>query len=113
MSRRIEIELTSDRGDGSWTWRAAGAREPRGVVEASLVPSGTKVGDLLGAEVDVELEGLTILSLSSTQTRNRAEPERIEIIGSGGRDDELVTTHLVGKGRGDRRDRDRDRRPCD
>ena len=33
MSRRIEIELTSTRPDGSWTWRAAGAREPKGVLD--------------------------------------------------------------------------------
>ena len=32
MSVRIEIELTSSAPDGSWTWRAAGAREPRGVL---------------------------------------------------------------------------------
>ena len=40
MSRRMEIELTSDRGDGSWTWRAAGAKQPKGVVDAGLVPDG-------------------------------------------------------------------------
>jgi hypothetical protein len=108
MSRRIEIELTSDRGDGSWTWRAAGAREPRGVVPSSLVPNGAKVGDVLRAEVEVELEGLTIQSLGSTQTRSRTEPERIEVLGSSRRDDDqLVTTQLAGKGRSDRRDRDR------
>ncbi len=38
MPRRIDIELTSSRPDGSWTWRAAGAREPRGVVDASVLP---------------------------------------------------------------------------
>ena len=40
MSRRIEVELTSARPDGSWTWRAAGAREPRGVIEGELAASG-------------------------------------------------------------------------
>ena len=35
---RIDIELTSSRRDGSWTWRAAGAREPQGVVDASVLP---------------------------------------------------------------------------
>ena len=47
MSRRIEIELTSARSDGTWTWRAAGAREPKGVLEGSLLPSGAKTGDVL------------------------------------------------------------------
>ena len=32
MSRRLEIELTSTREDGTWTWRAAGAKVPKGVV---------------------------------------------------------------------------------
>src|SRR5690606_37791128 len=67
----------------------------------------------------VELEGITVLSLGSTQTRVRNEPQRIELVGSGRRDDDqLVTTRLVSK-RGDRRerrgrgerDRDREGRP--
>ena len=110
MSRRIDIELTSDRGDGTWTWRAAAAQKPRGVVESSLVPDGAKVGDVFKAETEQDIEGVTLLSLGSTQTRARTEPERIEILGSGRRDDDqLVTTQLVSKQRGDR-DR-RDRRP--
>ena len=40
MSIRIEIELTSSAPDGSWTWRAAGAREPRGVLDGSILPAG-------------------------------------------------------------------------
>ena len=113
MSRRMEIELTSDRGDGSWTWRAAGAKQPKGVVDAGLVPDGSKVGDVVRAEVEVELEGITVLTLGAAQTRDRKEPERIELVGSGRRDDEeLVTTRLVSKGRGDRdRGNRRDRPP--
>ena len=34
---RIDIELTSSRPDGTWTWRAAGARQPKGVVSASVL----------------------------------------------------------------------------
>lgn len=112
MSRRIEIELTSDRGDGTWTWRAAGARKPRGVVDAALVPGDAKVGDVFRAETEMDIEGVTITALGSTQTRQRVEPERIEIIGSGRTDDQLVTTQLAPKGRGDRGDRgDRRDRP--
>lgn len=108
MSRRIDIELTSDRGDGTWTWRAAGAQKPRGTVDSALVPDGAKVGDVLRAQAEMDIEGVTITSLGSTQTRVRTEPERIEIVGSGRRDDEqLVTTQLAPKGRGDRGDRDR------
>ena len=46
MPSRIDVELTSARPDGTWTWRAAGAREPKGVVEASVLPEGAKVGDI-------------------------------------------------------------------
>ena len=64
MSRRIDIELTSQTSEGSWTWRAAGARQPKGTVDASLVPTGEKVGAILRADVEVGLEGMEILSLS-------------------------------------------------
>ena len=53
MPRRIDIELTSSRPDGSWTWRAAGAREPKGVLDGSILPGGANVGDELKVEVDV------------------------------------------------------------
>lgn len=64
MSRRIEIELTSKRDDGTWTWRAAGAREPKGVVVDSLVPSGTAVHAVVRAEVETDLDGTRVLSIA-------------------------------------------------
>ena len=63
MSRRIDIELTSQTADGSWTWRAAGARQPKGIVDASLVPAGEKAGSVLRADVEIGLEGIEVLSL--------------------------------------------------
>ena len=111
MSRRIEIELTSARDDGSWTWRAAGAKQPRGTVDAGLVPGSAKVGDVLRAEADFEIDGILVTSVLGSPQRARTEPERIEIVGSGSADDQLVTTSLIAKGRSDRRDGDRDRRP--
>jgi hypothetical protein len=105
VSRRIEVELTSDRGDGSWTWRAAGARQPRGVVDAGLVPEGAKVGDVLRAEADFDLDGVTVVGLAPIQEKKRNEPERIEIIGPPRREQELVTSSLVKEGRGERRER--------
>lgn len=107
MSRRIDVELTSDRGDGSWTWRAAGAREPRGVVDAALVPGGTKVGDVLRADADFDLDGVSIVSLAPIQAKRRNEAERIEVLGRPGRDDDLVTSSLVRRERGERGRRDR------
>src|SRR5258706_7956587 len=112
MSRRIEVELTSARDDGSWTWRAAGAREPRGVVGGGLLPSGAKVGDVMRAEADFDLDGVTIISIAPKQDKKRNEAERIEIIGQPRRDDQLVTSTLTSRPKGERRDsRDRGDRP--
>jgi hypothetical protein len=84
MSRRIDIELTSQTADGSWTWRAAGARQPKGVVEAALVPSGEKVGSVLLADVEVSLEGIEVLSLSDAKPQRSPEKAegRIEVRGT-------------------------------
>ncbi len=63
MSRRIDIELTSALADGSWTWRAAGARKPNGVVDSAVLPAGSAVGDLLKVEVEQMLDGIEIQSI--------------------------------------------------
>ena len=55
---RMEIELTSTRDDGQWTWRAAGARQPRGTVADVLVPAGNSVGDVLRVEVVHSKDGI-------------------------------------------------------
>jgi hypothetical protein len=107
VSRRIEIELTSARPDGSWTWRAAGAREPRGVLDGGLLHSGAKAGDVVKAEADFELEGITIISVLAPKTDSRPEAVRIEVVGPGRPDTPGVTTQLVG--RADRRSGDRHR----
>jgi hypothetical protein len=107
VSRRIEIELTSARPDGSWTWRAAGAREPRGVLDGNLLQSGAKAGDVLRAEADFELEGITIISVLASKTDSRPDPTRIEVVGPGRPETPGVTTQLVG--RTDRRSGDRRR----
>ena len=70
MSRRIDIELTSARPDGSWTWRAAGAREPKGVLDGSLLPSGAKPGSVLKADAEFELEGITVLSVTDPKAKS-------------------------------------------
>ena len=63
MSRRIDIELTSALADGSWTWRAAGARKPNGVVDGSILPAGSEVGDILKVEVEQMLDGIEVQSI--------------------------------------------------
>ena len=112
---RMEIELTSTRDDGQWTWRAAGARQPRGTVADVLVPAGTSVGDILRVEVEQFMDGIEVTSVLVDRVE-RSEPETLEILGSG-HNEPLVTTKLAGR-RGRRRDEDgprgrsgRDRRP--
>ncbi|MBV9950404.1 MAG: hypothetical protein JO291_00525 [Acidimicrobiia bacterium] len=111
MSRRIDIELTSARDDGTWTWRAAGAREPKGVLDGSLLPSGAGTGDVVRADVDTSLDGTTVLAVLPPKGP-RAEPERIELVGAADPDQWVTTVLAPGRPRregGDRRDR-RDRR---
>src|ERR671916_1366749 len=79
MARRIEVELTSRRDDDTWTWRAAGAKQPRGVVQAELLPSGAKAGDVLRVDAEFDLDGITIVNVLPPKGP-RAEPERIQLI---------------------------------
>ena len=92
VSRRLEIELTSQRGDGSWTWRAAGARQPKGEVRADLVPDSAAVGTVLKVEADGGLDGLEIITVFAPRSRPE-RGDRLELIGGGG--GPLVTTKLV------------------
>ncbi len=83
MAHRIEVELTSQTGDSTWTWRAAGAKQPRGTVEAALVPEGSAVGTVLRAEVETTLDGTTVTALLPPKGKGEARSvERIEILGT-------------------------------
>jgi len=109
MSHRIEIELTSNSGDGTWTWRAAGAKQPRGTVAGDLVPSGTAVGTVLRAEVESTLDGMSVIALLPPKGKDATKPvDRIEILGKpqSGPD---VSVVLASKSKGRRREGDRDR----
>ena len=106
MSRRIEIELTSLRSDGTWTWRAAGAREPKGILQPSVLPQESKTGDVLKVEADFNIDGITILGV----VQGRIKVDKVETITLKGNDKpfEAVTQQLARKeksDRGDRRDR--------
>lgn len=98
VARRLEIELTSDRGDGSWTWRAAGAKKPKGDLDGSLIPEGVSVGDVVKVEAEADLDGLTIVEVLAPRS-GRKQPQLLELLGSGS-DGPLVTTQLAVKGRG-------------
>src|SRR5205814_2831254 len=76
---RLEIELTSSRDDGTWTWRAAGARQPKGVLDGKVLPEGAKVGDVLRAEAEQNIDGINVTSVSQPKTKS-AGPERLEMI---------------------------------
>ena len=107
MPRRIEIELTSASPDGSWTWRAAGARNPKGVVDASVLPDGSKVGDELKVEVEQMLDGMEIISV--VQGRQKAERTDLLELLVDDKPFEAVIETRAKRGRGERRGRDDDR----
>ena len=95
MARRMEVELTSSRDDGTWTWRALGAREPRGVVEEKVLPTGSHVGDVLRVEAEFELDGITITQVLPAKGKSGPagliEIAHRPVAGA-------VTTTLVGRG---------------
>lgn len=125
MSRRIEIELTSKRNDGTWTWRAAGAREPRGVVVDAVVPAGVSVNDVVRAEVEADLDGTRVLSITAPKAKagrtgllellpseKPFEPVTQQLRKKGGRDGDKRRGPRRDKGdgpRGERRDGDKRR----
>lgn len=97
MSRRIEIELTSKRSDGQWTWRAAGAREPKGLIEDALVPAEANVNDVLRAEVETDLDGTRVLSIFAA--KQRAEKSNVLTLIPNEKPFEGVTSQLRKKER--------------
>ena len=106
MSRRIEIEITSLNGDVA-TWRAAGAKLPKGVLQASLVPGGPVVGSVYRADIEQFMEGIEVLSVLPAKTASPLDPrkERIELIVSEKAVPDVTVTY-ASKGRGPRRDGD-------
>jgi len=112
---RLEIELTSSRDDGTWTWRAAGARQPKGVLESDVLPAGSKVGDILRVEAEQNIDGINVTTVLPPKTKSR-EPERLEMIAKP--EGPLVSASVTGRSdrgdrgdRGDRRGRGEGRRP--
>lgn len=113
MSRRIDIELTSAQGDGSWTWRAAGAKVPKGVLDGSILPEGAAVGDELKVEIRQEIDGIVVLGV--VQGRTKVErADRLELLVSDEPFEPVVQQRAESGGRGrparsgrrSRRDRD-------
>lgn len=114
MGRRLEVELTSIKDDGIWTWRAAGAKKPKGDIVASLLYDGAKVGDVVKVEADFHLDGIEITEVFAPKQK-RERSDLLQLKTRPLRDDELVTTQRVaknerrgGRGRRDRSDGRRD-----
>jgi hypothetical protein len=97
MATRIDIEVTSDRGDGTFTWRAAGAKHPKGVFDAPLLPAGCAVGDILRAEAEFTVDGPELISITAPKGAKPDLVERLEVIGTQ-QQTEAVTTQLAKKG---------------
>jgi hypothetical protein len=100
MSRRIDIELTSARPDGTWTWRAAGAREPKGVLDGALLPAGAATGSVFRADAEMELDGITITSVTDPKAKT-GKSGLLELIASNA-PFEAVTQQLARRERGER-----------
>jgi hypothetical protein len=106
MGRRIDIELTSKRDDGTWTWRAPGAREPRGLVDGGLLPEDARPGNVLRAEAEFDLDGILVTSVVGSKPAQRSgrAGERIEILGSAPQQStvsvSLASRGSKGRGRG-------------
>jgi len=109
MSRRIEIEITSLNGDVA-TWRAAGAKLPKGTLDAALIPGGPVVGTVYRADIDQFMERMEVIAVLPAKTASPLDPrkERIELIVTDKKTPDVTVTYAP-KGRGPRREGDRDR----
>ena len=107
MSRRIEIEITSLNGDVA-TWRAAGAKLPKGTLSAALVQGGAVVGNVYRADVENYMDGIEVIAILPPKTASPLDPrkERLEIIVKENTGPDVVVTYAP-KGRGGRRDGER------
>ena len=109
MSKRIDIELTSNRGDGTWTWRAAGAKTPKGALNGSILDAGAKVGDTVKVEAEFDLDGVDILSVVKVKEKSY-RGNLLEIIGSS-KEFQPVTQKLAEKSKDRKPRKDGDRKP--
>ncbi len=103
MAHKLEVELTSTRDDGTWTWRAAGARQPKGVLDGTLLWDGATVGDTCKVEADFHVDGIEVLNVTPPKQK-QARTDLLQLKSRPLRDDELVTTQRSKGGRrGDRK----------
>ena len=104
MPNRLDIEITSQSTESSYTWRSAGAKEPKGTIKASLLPSGVAIGDVLKVEADFMIDGIEITAVLPQKIKKDG-PELLELLGTG-KETAGVTTSLVKKSNNRKRRKD-------
>ena len=104
MPNRLDIEITSQSTESSYTWRSAGAKEPKGTIKASLLPSGVAIGDVLKVEADFMLDGIEITAVLPQKIK-KGGPELLELLGTGN-ETAGVTTSLLKKSSNQKRRKD-------
>ena len=104
MPNRLDIEITSQSTESSYTWRSAGAKEPKGTIKASLLPSGVAIGDVLKVEADFMIDGIEITAVLPQKIKKDG-PELLELLGTGN-ETAGVTTSLVKKSSNRKRRKD-------
>ncbi len=95
MGRRLEIELTSV-NESSCTWRAAGAKQPKGEMPASLLYAGAKAGDVVKVEATFFMDGIEINTVHPPSEK-KVRSDVLEMKSRKWSKDELVTTQLSKK----------------
>lgn len=90
---KIDVELTSRRDDGNWTWRAVGAREPKGTVDSSLLNTDVRIGSQFSVETEHFIDGIVVTKVFEKK-QSSDKGDFIEILGSG-KNLDPVTTQLA------------------
>ncbi|MEI7655055.1 MAG: hypothetical protein WCJ82_07275 [Actinomycetota bacterium] len=103
MSRRLDIEITSLSGEQA-TWRAAGAKLPKGVVATSLLGEGAAVGTVLRAEIEQYMEGTEVVAVTAPKQASPLDKnnERIQLAPKEVTGPDVVVSYAP-KGRGGKR----------
>ena len=74
----MEIELTSKQSDGTWTWRAAGAKLPKGSLDGSLLSDTSSVGDIIRVETEQFVDGISVKNRDHKKRAETKEAQKIE-----------------------------------
>ncbi len=72
-----------------------------GVLDGKLLHDGAKAGDVVRADAEFEVEGITIVGILPPKEKKRAEPDRLEVIGPPRAATPGVTTTLTSRGHDD------------